>query len=70
MGSHSLEENNFVSDKIFGTVPVENTYKLVDSSGNVTVLTTGSGDQAKAVPTEQLVATDNWTPAKESQRYS
>ena len=45
MANRKIEDNNVAVSAVSGsTVPLESLYKLVDSSGNVTVITTGMSD--------------------------
>ena len=52
---HAIEEKNVLHDnKFVGAVPVENVYKLVDGTGNVTVFTTGSAETAQNLLNEDV----------------
>ena len=66
------EENNFVTDnKIVNNVPVVNFYRLVDGSGNVTVITTGgAGEPVLQQSNVQCVTSQNDTRTPYVERYS
>ena len=68
--SQPVEENSFVPEKkIVGGVPVNNMYRIVDGSGNLTLFTTGGGEQAKDSGSDQYIMNETSLTAQEVKRY-